>query len=387
MPDPDLRMEMIMTTSLDRQFERQWLSLLLVLPLLMGFQPVANKAQDANKLLIEMAPSPEEKKIFDQILLLANPHEIVKQAPQEKRRMVRMAARHRATQYVDRLLEQYPKSTFREHALRIKLESLAELARFDPAFLDEFLEYSQSLSEMNISRQLLAENDFYSMQGFVLGARRENMPQAQRIAGAVERYVYFLEKHASSRHVPVVRASLLRDYLLQNHVEKAAEQLLFLQKHSPNHRATRRAAGEMYRATGVGKPFSFSFATAEGESISTDDYQGQVLIVHFWASWNQPSTQLLLELKSIYQEYAGPDLVMIGVNVDQDQARMKATLDQYDIRWPQYFDAKTMEYELRVAMGVVKLPTCFITDRSGILRSVNDGTDLRKIIEPLLKSN
>jgi len=54
-----------------------------------------------------------------------------------------------------------------------------------------------------------------------------------------------------------------------------------------------------------------------GQSFSLQDFRGQVVILNLWATWCEPCKEEMPELESIAREFAGSDLVVIGVSIDR----------------------------------------------------------------------
>ncbi|MGD2108279.1 MAG: TlpA disulfide reductase family protein [Phycisphaerae bacterium] len=304
--------------------------------------------------------------------------------PEEERLGTRQAVNQQLVLTVDALLERFPETRFREQALILQLGSLADLARVHTGYLSRLLAQTEQIAKRNPTGRLASENAYYAIQAFVLGARAENMPRERRLRGTQERYQAFLADFPTSERVPVIRASLIRNLIAQDLTSRAREEFAKLETTHPNHKATRRARGELYRATAVGQPFAFGFTTPTGKSVSTTDYLGSVLLIHFWATWSQPSMEAIPELIDLHGEFEGNGLSLIGVNVDRNGEQVDAALENLKMPWPQYYDYKGFENDVLVLKGVLKIPTYFIVDRRGVLRSIDPGAELRPTIKRLL---
>jgi thiol-disulfide isomerase/thioredoxin len=304
--------------------------------------------------------------------------------PRNQRILLQTVAKQQILEHVDTLIARYPESAFREEAVIIKLNALADLARLQSDYLDLLLSFTQQVAAGEPKGRLAAENAFASIRAFVLAARREGMPEDRRLLGTAERYVAFLADFPDSEHVPVVRASLIRNRIAQSRVDQAQEELAKLVRDYPDHQATRRAKGEVHRATAMGKPFAFAHTTPEGEAIRTKDCLGKVVLVHFWASWSEPSVESLPRLIELQERYASRGLQLIGVNVDANRASMEKVRKRYEMPWPLYFDAKGFDNAVFVEWGVRALPAYFLIDHEGILRSVDPGDALEETIQRLL---
>ncbi|MGB2984786.1 MAG: hypothetical protein WBE26_02795, partial [Phycisphaerae bacterium] len=154
---------------------------------------------------------------------------------------LQLAVKQQTLAYIDALLERYPKTSFREEALVIKLRTLADLARVHPAHLQQLLSLTDEIARGGAKDRLASENAFYAIQAFVLGARHEGMPERRRLIGTRERYEAFLEDYPKSEHIPVIRASLIRNLIALNKIDLARAEFDKLKRDHPDHKATRRA--------------------------------------------------------------------------------------------------------------------------------------------------
>lgn len=304
--------------------------------------------------------------------------------PAGRRLVMHTVVQEQILEHVDAILSRFPETSYRDEAMVVKLATLANLARRDADRLAQLLRLTTELSASEPTDRLASENTFYAIQAFVLGARREGMSEGLRLAGTGERYRAFLEDHPSSRRVPVIRASWIRILIALNEVERARMELQELKRHHPDHRATRRATGEVYRATAIGQPFQFAHTTPDGETIRTADYLGHVLIVHFWAAHSSVSLDGLEELRKLFAEFKDRGLRLVGVNVDRDRGRISEAFGRHDLPWRQYYDEKGLENDALVSAGVIGLPTYFVVDRKGVLRSIDPGDKLRDTVAELL---
>jgi thiol-disulfide isomerase/thioredoxin len=197
----------------------------------------------------------------------------------------------------------------------------------------------------------------------------------------MERYHAFIEDYPTSPHAPVVWASLIRDLIALNKIDVAQSELDNLKRAHPGHQATKRATGEVYRATAVGTPFGLMYKTPTGETVRSMDYVGKVLVGHFWASWSRRSLDELPQVTKLYEDYKDRGLQLIGINVDKSRRRIEETLKKFPMPWPQYFDGKGLENDILIGTGVINVPTYFVVDRDGILRGIDPGDKLTSLVQ------
>lgn len=285
----------------------------------------------------------------------------------------------------DDFLRLFPKSPTRDHVLVAKLAALAELARTRPEYLEELLALTKEVSAGQPKEPLASECAFYAIQAFVHAARRARMSRDRRMQGTVERYAAFLDDYPQSRRRPVIRASLVRNLLAMGRVKEAEGEVSLLAQEFPGHPAARRARGELFRATAVGKPFALRLEEPDGKTVKTTDFKGKVVVLHFWSSANPKAIDGLKALRELYTSFQGKGLVMMGINVDEDRATFEGSVRRKKLPWRQHFEPGGFGSEILTQLGVIRLPTYFVIDRAGILRHTDAGNQLREIVEELLK--
>lgn len=110
----------------------------------------------------------------------------------------------------------------------------------------------------------------------------------------------------------------------------------------------------------------FSFTTAEGEYLSTDDLRGKVVLLDFWGTWCPPCRESLPSLRDLNKRYAKEKgFVMISVSVNDEQANWKEFTTKNQMTWPQAFDG---DHKFSRAFMVNKFPTYILIDHEGIIR-------------------
>src|SRR5690242_21114565 len=73
----------------------------------------------------------------------------------------------------------------------------------------------------------------------------------------------------------------------------------------------------------VGEPAaSFELATLGGKA-SLRDFQGQVVVLNFWATWCPPCVEETPSLEKFAEQMRPQGVAVIGVSVDQDTAQLE----------------------------------------------------------------
>jgi cytochrome c biogenesis protein CcmG/thiol:disulfide interchange protein DsbE len=96
-----------------------------------------------------------------------------------------------------------------------------------------------------------------------------------------------------------------------------------------------------------------------GTPVSLDSYRGQVVVLNFWASWCAPCRDEAPLLEETAR--ARPDVVFIGLNIQDRQPDALAYLAEYQISYPSGADPTGA---ISIDYGVSGIPETYFIDPS-----------------------
>lgn len=117
-----------------------------------------------------------------------------------------------------------------------------------------------------------------------------------------------------------------------------------------------------------------------------DEYQGQVVVLNFWATWCEPCRVEMPDLEVVYQEYRQQGVVVLAVNMSESSADIADFVKELGLTFPILRDSKQEAME---RYNVKMLPTTYFIDRQGNVRHRRVGSmtksAMREQIESLLE--
>jgi thiol-disulfide isomerase/thioredoxin len=136
------------------------------------------------------------------------------------------------------------------------------------------------------------------------------------------------------------------------------------------------------------KPFVIAAKTVDGKDFSTADLSGKVVLVDFWATWCGPCRASLPHVKETYAKYHDKGLEIVGVSNDYDIKALQKFTPENNMPWTQLFDpaaaANQQWNPVTLSNGIHGIPTMFLIDKKGILRSITAREDMDDLIPKLL---
>ncbi len=135
------------------------------------------------------------------------------------------------------------------------------------------------------------------------------------------------------------------------------------------------------------KPLVMEGVLVDGKKFSTADWKGKVIFVDFWATWCGPCRAELPRVKKAYADYHEKGLEVLGVSCDNDAADLTQFLSQNkDMPWPQLFDPKAPGWHpLATSYGINGIPTMFLIDKKGVVRTVSARENFEELIPKMLE--
>lgn len=107
---------------------------------------------------------------------------------------------------------------------------------------------------------------------------------------------------------------------------------------------------------------NFRLALLDGSTLALEELRGRVTVVNFWGSWCPPCQEELPALRTVWEAYRDHPLTLVGIAYEDEEAAVRAALDEYGITYPVGLDTGK-----RIArqFGVTGVPETFVIDADG----------------------
>lgn len=120
-------------------------------------------------------------------------------------------------------------------------------------------------------------------------------------------------------------------------------------------------------------PIDWELKDFEGRTHRRQDYHGKVIVLDYWYRYCTWCVKAMPQLEQLHEKYQGKDVVVLGMNLDQDEEDARFVIAKLGIKYP----------NLKISFGktiygmtggrIRAYPTLLILDRSGRVRDIHEG--------------
>lgn len=140
-----------------------------------------------------------------------------------------------------------------------------------------------------------------------------------------------------------------------------------------------------------GNPVTFEGTLENGDTVTSGQYRGEVLVVNFWYAACGPCRIEAPHLQAVYEELVDEGADFLGVNTYDQSATALAFAGTYGITYPSVIDSDTGAVKLAFAQvaPVQATPTTLVLDQSGrvaarITGPIESPSTLRTLVEDVI---
>ena len=140
-----------------------------------------------------------------------------------------------------------------------------------------------------------------------------------------------------------------------------------------------------------GEPIEFSGVIENGDTVSSDDYRGEVLVVNFWYAGCPPCRLEAPDLEALSQQFAPDGVSFLGVNIYDQAPTALSFAEEFGVTYPSILDVNDGAVRLAFAGQVAPnaVPSTLVLDQQGrvaarIAGLVSEPSVLRSMITDVL---
>ncbi|MDX2376024.1 TlpA family protein disulfide reductase [Microbacterium sp. LRZ72] len=116
-----------------------------------------------------------------------------------------------------------------------------------------------------------------------------------------------------------------------------------------------------------GEPVDFEGVVETGETVTSGEYEDEVLVVNFWYAACGPCRAEAPLLEEVWQEYEGEGVSFLGVNTYDQPDTAISFAETYGITYPSVIDVENGDVKLAFATAtpIQATPTTLVLDAEG----------------------
>ena len=132
-------------------------------------------------------------------------------------------------------------------------------------------------------------------------------------------------------------------------------------------------------AARLGSPApDFTLQTVDGTPLRLSDLKGKPVFMNFWATWCVPCREEMPAMQALYEQYRDRGLVVLAVNMEEDEARVRRWVDQGGFTYTFVLDSEGQQLK---RYNVNAAPTSYFIGRDGVIRDLKLGAISRAEME------
>jgi thiol-disulfide isomerase/thioredoxin len=140
-----------------------------------------------------------------------------------------------------------------------------------------------------------------------------------------------------------------------------------------------------------GEPIEFEGVIETGDTVSSDDYRGEVLVVNFWYAACPPCRLEAPDLEALAQQFDPDGVRFLGVNIYDQAPTAMSFAEEFGVTYPSILDVNDGSVRLAF-MGQVapnSVPTTLVLDQQGRVAArisgvISEPSVLRSMITDVL---
>ena len=133
----------------------------------------------------------------------------------------------------------------------------------------------------------------------------------------------------------------------------------------------RRITDDFKRLDLLGQPLNLRLSSGPAGPADLAALRGQVVIVIFWSAESPHSLLWLRDFRTAWEKMSKDHLRVVTISLDTNRQAFDERRSDLPASWPAYFDGKGWEGPLARSLGINALPSVWILDKKGLLRTLN----------------
>jgi hypothetical protein len=308
-----------------------------------------------------------------------------KKPPSSREEAVQLARNHFLVQRkaLEQFLARYPADP---HAFDARLRLAAILAAEgmmdrSPSQVDAAMRLLGELEKTpGIPREKLADVGFQRTSLILQNQIASTDRMRETVVSAARN---FAAKYPGDRRGPrlLVEAATICDDVPHQKRDLLEEALRTTTEESLKHHIN----DDLARLALLGRPLELKLSSVQAGPIDLPALRGNVVVIVFWATESPHSLLWLRDFRLAWEKMPKDQLRVVTISLDENRRALDERLRDLPPSWPTHFDGKGWLGPVVRSLGINALPTVWILDKKGVLRTLNARESYTTQIQNLLR--
>ena len=116
---------------------------------------------------------------------------------------------------------------------------------------------------------------------------------------------------------------------------------------------------------GIGGPVPIKLKNIDGNTVTKDNFTGQITVINFWATWCPPCIEEIPSLNRLKKKMADVPFELISINYAEDDKTIVDFMKEVNVEFPVLLDKNG---EFAKQWNVISYPSTFIIDSKGVIQ-------------------
>jgi thiol-disulfide isomerase/thioredoxin len=210
---------------------------------------------------------------------------------------------------------------------------------------------------------------FREMQADYSGKINDKVDFQKMQTAWVERLAKFVLSYPKAEDTPeaLMQLGMVSEFINQEIQAKNA--YASMARDFATHALAPKAKGALRRLECEGKVLELAGPTRNGAAYDINQSRGKMVVVYYWASWNQQCVGDFARLKVLLDTYGPKGLELVCVNLDNSPPEADSLISRMPIPGIQVMQTGGLDSPLATAYGIMSLPNLFLVDKDGKVQS------------------
>ncbi|WP_019154352.1 thiol-disulfide oxidoreductase ResA [Robertmurraya massiliosenegalensis] len=127
---------------------------------------------------------------------------------------------------------------------------------------------------------------------------------------------------------------------------------------------------EIHKVAEGKKAPDFVLTDMNGEQHRLSEYEGQGVLLNFWATWCKPCEREMPYMDKQYQENKDDGIQVLAVNIGESNVVINEFIKKHDLTFP---ILKDKNQEVQTVYGIGNLPITFLIAPDGNVVNIHEG--------------